>query len=63
MNQKLLEELGAFTFLVLGIVIILGALFFLAKMSFLALPLMILVLILGALALITGITMFSDSRE
>ena len=63
MDQKLLEKLGAFTFIILGIVIIMCALFFLAGFTFLAYPLMILILILGVLALVTGVTMFSDSRS
>lgn len=63
MEQKLLEVLGAITFMVLGVVIVVGALFFLAGLSFLAFPLMLLVLILGVLALVTGATMFMDSRS
>jgi len=63
MEQKLLEVLGAVTFMVMGIVIVFGALFFLAGFAFLAFPLMLLVLILGVLALVTGAMMFMDSRN
>jgi hypothetical protein len=61
MNEHLIERLGAFTFILFGIVILLGMLSFIAGFSNITFLMIILVLVLGLLSLATGFAMWTES--